>query len=551
MILAKRTVYSLLLALVCADLVFRYPLDVPHELGADTTFIHTLATSIAVEGRASWIVHPTSYFGLYALSYPSAIPFYFAAGTILTGIPVEGIMLILGWVTSVVGVLGAFLVARKLRRDDIFALTVATLLAFSPFFVKDTFWVGSTRGFVVSLVPVFLLLAIGSLRTHQLRQVALAFVLFIVLAAIHRMGFLVFFVIVAYMFAVPFHKLTQRLRFALYKYERVARYAFVLTTMGSFIGVFYVQFLYPGVGGADVAEQYGSGAFFHGDSFPVLLANMGVSLTGKVGPLFPVALVGLVAYTWRRPKEATDKFVLTTMLLFLPLLSLRDYMGEFLIPLFTILVVIGLVSARRFFPKRGKLVAIGLAVLVIASVGFSWEMKDYWRERYVTDAPIEDGTYDAAVYLRFSTDETIIANEGLGGGQLAAISGRPVLPIGGASQHWTGPQQIAWHFVDPGTVSVRLLEFGNVSFNSDEVYVPVGVRNAEIDWETIFFYREPAAADQQFLRYHIHYVVVLATLPDSFISYGLERPSPYLTTVLPTTSYVVYDNGAYRIWFRG
>ena len=282
-------------------------------------------------------------------------------------------------------------------------------------------------------------MAIGSLRTHQLRQVALAFVLFIVLAAIHRMGFLVFFVIVAYMFAVPFHKLTQRLRFALYKYERVARYAFVLTTMGSFIGVFYVQFLYPGVGGADVAEQYGSGAFFHGDSFPVLLANMGVSLTGKVGPLFPVALVGLVAYTWRRPKEATDKFVLTTMLLFLPLLSLRDYMGEFLIPLFTILVVIGLVSARRFFPKRGKLVAIGLAVLVIASVGFSWEMKDYWRERYVTDAPIEDGTYDAAVYLRFSTDETIIANEGLGGGQLAAISGRPVLPIGGASQHWRSP----------------------------------------------------------------------------------------------------------------
>src|SRR6266498_4320769 len=119
MILAKRTVYSLLLALICADLLFRYPLDTPHELGADTTFIHTLATSIIIEGRATWIIHPTSYFGLYALSYPSAIPFYFAACTDLTGVPIEGVMLILGWVTSIVGTLGAFLVARKLRRDDI------------------------------------------------------------------------------------------------------------------------------------------------------------------------------------------------------------------------------------------------------------------------------------------------------------------------------------------------------------------------------------------------------------------------------------------------
>src|SRR2546422_1922160 len=551
MILGKRTVYCLLAALIFADLLYRYPLDVPHELVSDTTFIHTLATRIMVNSRAPWIIHPTSYFGLYALSYPSAIPFYFAAAALLTGVPVEGVMLLLGWVTSIVGVLGAFLAARKLRRDDIFALATAALLAFAPFFVKDTFWIGSTRGFVVALVPVFLLLAIGSLRTHQLRQVGLAFVLFIVLAAIHRMGFLVFFIIVAYMFAVPFHKLTQRLRFALYKYERPARYAFVLSTLGSFIGVFYIQFLYPGVGGADVVEQYGTGAFFRGSSFPVLLANMGVSLTGKVGPLFPIALVGVATYAWRRPKEATDKFLLTTILLFLPLLSLRDYMGEFLIPLFTILVVIGLVSARRFFPRKEKVLAIGLAALVLGSIAFSWEMKDYWRQQYVTDGPIAQGTYDAAVYIKVSTHGTLVANEGLGGGQIAAISGKPVLPIGGASQHWTGPQQITWGYVVPGSVAVRLLDFTSVSFNSDEVYVPVNVRNAEVEWETILFYREPASADQQFRRYDVHYVVVLAAFPNSFISYGIERPSPYLTTILPTTSYVVYENGAYTVWFRG
>src|SRR3989442_9738643 len=106
MILSKRTVYSLLLALIFADIVFRYPLDVPHELGSDTTFIHTLTTSIIANGRAPWIIHPTSYFGLYALSYPSAVPFYFAAASSLTGMPIEGIMLAFGWVVSIAGVLG-------------------------------------------------------------------------------------------------------------------------------------------------------------------------------------------------------------------------------------------------------------------------------------------------------------------------------------------------------------------------------------------------------------------------------------------------------------
>ena len=551
MILPKRTVHSLLFALVAVNIALRYPLGVPHELGSDTAFIHTLASSIVLEGRAVWIIHPTSYFGLYALSYPSAIPFYFASGAMLCGITIEGFMLIFGWLSGTVGVAGSFIAARKLRRDDLFALLTSFLFSLAPFFIKDTFWVGSTRGFVVALLPVFLLLAIGGLSAYQLRRVGLALALFVVMAAIHRMGFLVFFVVLAYVFAIPFHRITQRLRFALTRYERPARYALVLTTLGSFLGVFYVQFLYPGVGGADVVDQYGSGAFFTGASFPVLLLNMGVSLAGKVGLLFPIALWGFVAYAWQRPKEATDKFLLATILLFMPMLSLRDYMGEFLIPFFTILVVVGLTSAQRFFPRRKKLLALALAGLLVSSGIFSFVMKDYWRDRYITDAPITDQAYDASIYIRYNTNGTVVATDGLTGGQVASVSGRPVLPIGGASQHWTGPQQVTWGFVEPGSVGVKLLDFASITFNSDEIYVPNNVRNAEIDWEAILYYRDPAVADQQLRRYDVHYIVRLSARPNTFNTYGLDRPSIYLTSVLPPSSYVVYQNGAYTVWFRG
>src|SRR2546428_10650010 len=109
MILPKRVVYCLLLALSSANILFRYPLDVGHELGADTTFVHTLATGIMQDGQASWILHALSYFGLYALSYPSVIPFTLPSPSLTSGIPLEGCMLLFGRIYAMSGVLGALL----------------------------------------------------------------------------------------------------------------------------------------------------------------------------------------------------------------------------------------------------------------------------------------------------------------------------------------------------------------------------------------------------------------------------------------------------------
>src|SRR5207244_12816443 len=145
-----------------------------------------------------------------------------------------------------------------------------------------------------------------------------------------------------------------------------------------FVSIFVVQFAYPGVGGANVVDQYGTGVF-QGSSFDIVLANMGFSLAGKIGPLIPFAAMGLVAYTWRRPKEAVDKFVLAAVLIFLPLLPLRDYVAEFLFLFFVMLVVIGLFTLRGLRPNRTKVISVVIVVLMVGSIATSWAMKDYWR----------------------------------------------------------------------------------------------------------------------------------------------------------------------------
>ena len=90
-----------------------------------------------------------------------------------------------------------------------------------------------------------------------------------------------------------------------------------------------------------------------------------------------------------------------------------------------------------------------------------------------------------------------------------------------------------------------------ISFNTDEIYVALGLRNVESDWEAMMYYVEPGVAEQQFLTYHVHYVAVDRMTPNTFLSYSHDRPSLYLATVLPSTSYIVYENGAMTVWYRG
>src|SRR5437867_11328192 len=71
--LGRRTVYALLAALICFNVLLRLP-RTDHEVGIDTYFIHNLAGAISQQGRIPWALNVLGYFGWYPLSYPSAGP---------------------------------------------------------------------------------------------------------------------------------------------------------------------------------------------------------------------------------------------------------------------------------------------------------------------------------------------------------------------------------------------------------------------------------------------------------------------------------------------
>lgn len=545
--LAKPAVYCLILVIISLNIVFRYPLNVSHEMGSDTTFIHTLSSSLSQEGFARWYINPFSFFGLFALSYPSATPVLLATLSQLSGISIEGLILLMGMAFGIIGALSAFVVAREILDDDRFALLVAILFSLAPFFLKDTTWIGSSRGFVVAMLPVLVMLLVKHLKTGNTKYLALAIVVFIIVCSLHRMGFLATFLFIAFAFIPSFHRLTQRIRFSLAKYEVVFRLLSVGLALFGFLFIFLLQIALPGYGGFDIRDEYSKGTFLEGDSVLVLLVNMGVNFTGKVGLLMPLTLLGLAMYSWKRPKNIRDKFVLLLVFILIPFLSLRDYISEFMILFFVFLVVFAIIRISVRLPRKSILSVLVISSVLISSIGFSWYMKDWWRNRYATDDQIPEDIFDTAIYVHHYTDGIILANDGLMGGRISAISGRATLPLGGASTHWFTAQQLIFEtedsdnliFMPVESIQVHRLNIEEITFNTDEIFLATNIPNALRDWEKIMYDRPER--DEMLGLYGIEYCVIHLDYPHGFISYTY-RYSAYLA-ILDASRYKVFENG--------
>ncbi|MCK4949694.1 MAG: hypothetical protein KAS60_06385 [Thermoplasmata archaeon] len=556
----KYGVYCFIIVLILMNLLFRYPVEITHEVGADTTFIDSLASSLSNEGYAKWVLNPTSLFGLYALSYPSGVPFLLSEFSQMSGVSIEGTIFFFGIVLGIIGALGAFLVSRELFQNEAFAFLVALLFSLAPFFLKDTTWVGSARGSVVALIPIVLWLLIRATKSHDSRFFALSIAIFLVACSLHRMGFLMVFFFISFFFVSSIHKVTQRIRFALVNYERLFRVFGTVLALSGFLFVFYVQILFPGYGGFNIVEVYGRGAFFEGTDHGTVLLNMGVNFVGKVGLAIPIALVGLLLYVWKRPKRIDEKFVLVVILLLVPFLSLRDYISEFLILFFVLMAVFTLVYVQKRNVRWSRVLIVSAVVFLVISVAFSWVMKDYWRDKYVSDTPISESTFDTAMYVETYGDGILLTNFGLMAGRISAMTDSPTLPLGGASTHWHGPQQLIFQtstspnllFFPLNELQTRRLNYDEVTFTTDEVFVPKNAPNALVEWETILRSApDTTEAENVATKYDIHYVTVSKIDRYRFLSWGW-RPSVFLRDIqLPSAGarYKIYENSEETMWF--
>lgn len=532
--LGKRTVYALLLSLISLGILLRLPAG-EHESGADSFFIHSLATAISEQAYAPWVLNPLGYFGWYPFSYPSAGPMLIAGYTSASGLTGEGAILVLSLLYGVLGVLGAFVMGRSFRDNDAFALIVAFIFSLAPRFITFTQWSASTRNLFMVLVPIFLW---AFVRAHRRPNPPHFFVLVSVLTvmlATHRLTILLAVVVIAFVVAYVFVLLHRVLRIRFPKFflaPTFRRWTPRLALLGVVVIAAFMLF------GTAVLEEYEQGELCGGGSAGAKLCNLGVSITRSVGLALPFALAGVFVLVRESKRGFLDAFLVLSLLALIPTLFLRQYTGFYILPFVSLFAGFGILGLASGIHKRRRLRNAVLMTTLLVIGGFSVAILRTETERGTS---MTDATYTTALYVRNLPVGNLVANDGLLAVRIFSVSGRSGLPIGGAGTIGQSAELLIMGVYTAAEVyeRERRIPLADLTIEDDSPFVVVGV-NAREDWVVKILQRsvdDVPIAD----RYGLQYYLEKDDIRSQFAAFGKVYGGSVFADTVHARRYKVYD----------
>ena len=474
--LGKRTVYCLMLALVCVNILARIP-STDHETGVDSFFIHHLATSIADSGRIPWVVNALGYFGWYPLSYPNAGPLMISGLSVVADVPEEAAILGLSMLYGILGALVAFLMARSFLKDDLFALSVATIFSLAPRFMIFTLWSASSRSLFMVLIPAFVWALVRSYRRPTLPNIGVLVSILLLMIATHRLTILLAVVVIAFVGAYVFMLMHRVIRIQWPRRLLSPAFRRWVPSLALLWIVLSAVFM---IGGTGILDEYTVGALCTGDTIPGKLCNLSVSIMRSVGLALPFAVLGIFEVVRLRNKGFLETFIVLALLSLLPTLFLREYTGFYILPFLALLAGYAILAIVRISRKHRRLGRVAVVASLLATAGFGFVVLQYEVGRATS---MNDATYTAALYLESAPAGNFVTNNGLMGVQVSAISGRGGLPVGGASTTHQSPELLAMGAVDVSKIqeNERRIPLTDLTIEDDSPFYLVNV-DARTDW---------------------------------------------------------------------
>ncbi len=537
--------FSFLLGL---NIALRYP-TIQHEIGADSFVIHILGNSITQFHYAKWILHPLSYIGLYPLSYPSAYPFLAAGVSSSSGLDIEGSIYIISVALGLIGVFGTYFLAREIKNDDLFCFVAALTFSLSPIFIRTTFWQASTRNLFVALSPACMLLLLKT-RGFAINRVNILFVItLLTVGTSHRLGVFMIFILIAYLTGVILYAFYKQI-LPIVARSKTKRKGFRVIGPLAISGIFLVllSMLLSGnnpLQGAQGLMVYQETVFFTGNSIHILVLNLFVSLAGRIGSMMIFGIFGLAYLIWKKNKGLYEVFLIVSIIFIFPTIGMRTYSSYFFLVFFSLLAGFTFFKIFKFF-KRKKVIALAiLIVALIASVGFFGYMFDHWK---VSKQSMSEATYDISIYTKYQTNNTFITNDGLIAARVGAISGRPCLPIGGATLQSNGPEQLIYNYLEEEDFQIIPIPLQKISVGSNALYRAKGASDVELDWTTFHGSHCNQVPANLVIKYNLQYLLSLNNYEGGYWAYGRVYHSRFVSSIF-AERYKIYDNGVLSLHY--
>jgi hypothetical protein len=400
--LSKRTKYILIGLLVIFNIILRLPVT-PHEIGVDSFEMHAWASSISANGYAVWILHPLSFFGLYPFSYSSGELFLLSGLSQCSGVDMEWTIWIAATFFGVFGIFTAYLMAKEIRNDFLFAFSVAFVYSTAPKFIGFTNWSVSTRGLFVTLLPllIWVLLRSYNQKEDRLKYLLLTVCLLVILATIHQIIFFTPIILIAFVVSVLFYTANKK-----FKVPKITPKVSVILFFALFITLFLLPFtplgFYQRLESFEGGHRFGY--FFHGSAPYHILLNMGAEYAMAVGILNILIPIGVFSLLFIKQKTFGEVFLVALILCFAPVLADPVYMRFFVLFIFSLLIGFGLLGIQKMLGKVKK-VKSAAPLIIIAILAFSALLPYFVVVRPVSSLPFHTShmnelTYNAALFIK-------------------------------------------------------------------------------------------------------------------------------------------------------
>lgn len=407
--LKNKNLFWIILLLVILNIIIRIP-TMQNEPGSDTFVIHSMANSITSNGGAGWIQHPLSFFGMYPGSYASAVPFLLSGINLVSNIKMDKVILITSIIIGLIGFFTVFILARKIK-DNLFAILVAFAFSLSPVFLLYTIWSASTRHLFMAILPLFIYCFLCILdRPHKIKYLILFIIFLLLLGTTHRLFFLVPLIIIAFISSLILSNI--KLSFEIYG----KKINIIFFIWFAFLSIWIVaQSYHVGIyENINFADKYESGIVFSGKGGETILKNFVIDYGSKIGLLSIFFIIGIITLLIKRGKNFNDILLLTTILIFSPILLYGTYVPLFLLIFFCLLIGIGLetiflkipiLSIFRkyaFINRINKFKNYLLPLILFASISFSIFMLVHWNIILIKSPEISNSAQEMNIALFFN-----------------------------------------------------------------------------------------------------------------------------------------------------
>ncbi len=364
--ISKRVSILLLISILLWSFVLRYPdINGPHD--SDSFYIQWLTLRIESFGYNPWILNPLSYLGMYPLSYPFGSQTYIATLKMIIGCEMESTIYIVAQFHCILGLSSIFVFSKYISKSNITAVISTLVFSLSYYFISYTFWTISTRGSLISIIPLVFYFFFGSLKSKSSKRYYLMLIFLYLLAlTLHRSSAYLIVVIIIPFILIKVWKFVLNISIInKINFPRIMKYI----TLPIIIFPLVVSLHFPNVyenNGIPINHTWINEKFTISIIAPIL--NLGYKIiTNNILIFF--SLIGFLFICFKQNKNQVDLSLLILLFISSPFIVDYEYFFPIILPIFSTLGGIGLVCIIN--KVNSQKVISTLIIILITSCSYT------------------------------------------------------------------------------------------------------------------------------------------------------------------------------------